>query len=154
MKDTFWTDELVKEYASLYIKESWEQLGELKKNITSIEQFKSSKAPKKEHEVWLTEDGVEVPIVEGNQLFYVSGFDFKMSYFAFTDTVNVEGLRGKFPQFKYFSTREAAETYILNNRPLLSLNDVRSVLAKLVNVRQASDSMQELTALVKQRLNQ
>jgi len=29
--------------------------------------------------------------------------------------------------FKYFSTKEAAETYVLNNKPCLSINDVKEV---------------------------
>lgn len=52
-----------------------------------------------------------------------------------------------------FSTREAAEEYILNNRPLLSLNDVKDAIGNSPNPSSAY-LMHQLTTLVKQKLNQ
>lgn len=52
-----------------------------------------------------------------------------------------------------FSTREAAEEYILNNRPLLSLNDVKENIGDNRNPSRAY-LMHQLTTLVKQKLNQ
>lgn len=149
MQDTFqWTDELVSDFLKYHF-------GQFEPLNTSMEQFKSSKSPKKEWEVWLTEDGVEVPIIEGNKLFYVETFTYKIGSMTFADHVNVNGIRGKFPQFKYFSTREAAEAYILNNRPLLSLSDVKEALFKqLGDTPNARYLLEPLTALVKQKLNQ
>lgn len=52
---------------------------------------------------------------------------------------------------KLFSTREAAEQYILNNKPMLSLNDVKKVCE--VNKFYLPVLVERLTALVKQKLN-
>jgi hypothetical protein len=50
-----------------------------------------------------------------------------------------------------FSTREAAEAYVFENRPVLSLKDVKEVLGKTFR---SDDAVEKFATLVKQKLNQ
>lgn len=52
-----------------------------------------------------------------------------------------------------FSTRSAAEEYILNHKPVLSLNDVREALPEQYWLSKAT-VIDRLTALVKEKINQ
>lgn len=64
--------------------------------------------------------------------------------------------RNYFSNCFIFSTREAAEKYILENKPLLSLNDVKDVCS-VPGMRVSAQTdilIEKLTALVKQKLNQ
>ncbi len=56
-----------------------------------------------------------------------------------------------YPESKLFSTREAAEEYILNHKPLLSLNDVREALPEQYWLSKAT-VIDRLTALVKEKV--
>lgn len=68
--------------------------------------------------LFTTEDGVD--IFEGDKYFICTA--------SLSNCINNEGIVGKFfkpnPNYKYFSTKEKAEEYILMNKPCLSLNDV------------------------------
>lgn len=97
--------------------------------------------------VLTTVDGVEIYkdekywVVESMEEGYIP------EYYA---SENNKTLRGP-----AFSTREAAETYILNNLRLLSLNDVKEVIDDIAGPVPAAHEMKaRLTALVKQKLNQ
>lgn len=59
-----------------------------------------------------------------------------------------------YPNSKIFSTRQVAEEYILNNRPLLSLNDVKEAWNKGRSFVGTDWLLEQLTILVKQKLNQ
>jgi hypothetical protein len=120
---------------------------------TAYEQFKASKQPKKEPETWLTEDAVEVPIFENGAIWYVDSnkFDGARSL-TFSKKVEMEAIKERFPHFKYFSTCTAAQTYIENHRPVLSLNDVREACEHLYG-NSKDIVLANAAALVKQKLN-
>ena len=73
---------------------------------------------KLKQKLFTTEDGVD--IFEGDKYFICTA--------SLSNCINNEGIVGKFfkpnPNYKYFSTKEKAEEYILMNKPCLSLNDV------------------------------
>lgn len=80
-------------------------------------------AKKAEKPLMLTKDGVEV--FDGERVYQVSTID--RMYIIHTTTVRKE-ITPPPSYFKYFSTKEAAENYIMLNKPVLSLNDIAQVL--------------------------
>lgn len=70
--------------------------------------------------LFTTEDGVGIK--EDDMLFYVL---LKHNYNLHCNPANIHD--GKNPDYKYFSTKEAAEQYILEQKPCLSLNDLLDV---------------------------
>lgn len=54
--------------------------------------------------------------------------------------------------FKYFSTKEAAETYVLNNKPCLSIKDIKDYLYDC-SVVSTSALIEKMTDIVKQKIN-
>ena len=74
--------------------------------------------PKIKEPIFQTEDGVD--IFDGDKYFICTA--------SLSNCINNEGIVSKFfkpnPNYKYFSTKEKAEEYILMNKPLLSLSDV------------------------------
>lgn len=75
--------------------------------------------------IFTTEDGVD--IYKGD-IYYglrIAKIDFlKLEIYPFSGNF----FSGKDSSFKYFSTKEAAEEYILLNKPCLSINDIRPLL--------------------------
>lgn len=84
-------------------------------DITNIQH--SKKKP-----LFTTEDDVD--IFEGDEYYHTKP-DFKISYGGKADNMvsgNLIGIKG----YHYFSTKEAAEEYIVMNKPVLSLNDIKN----------------------------
>jgi len=105
-----------------------------------------SKAEKSKQPLFTTEDGVD--IFEGDEVTWLS-----------TDCLSIAGTRkadkNMYITFKYFSTKEKAEEYILMNKPCLSLNDVLSITNKTSFVPEDFSKnliKKELTKIVKQKL--
>lgn len=81
----------------------------------------------------------------------------KMDYILVTETFDLVPMIATLtdnwkPNFKTFSTREAAEKYILENKPLLSLNDVKETAS--ATVKNYWLLMEALSIKVKKKLNQ
>jgi hypothetical protein len=95
-----------------------------------VEQFKASKSRKP---LFTTEDGVE--IFEGD-VWHLIDPDYWRIWSGNHSTVNPD-------RIKYFSTRQAAEEYILMNKPCLSLKEVIDLV----------EAKEYLTQLVKSKLN-
>ena len=83
-------------------------------NINNIEKLKEV--------LFTTEDGVD--IFEGDT-YYVANIK---SWQCYKHYANIDGNTGL---DKYFSTKEAAEEYILMNKPCLSINNVLHCIPKL-----------------------
>lgn len=81
-----------------------------------------------------TVDGKE--IFEGEEIWYVS-CDFKV----YSNKVN---LFYSEKNYKYFSTKEAAEEYVIRNKPCLSLEEVEKVLIKESGIISVIRSLKEL----------
>ena len=83
----------------------------------NLNNIKKSKQP-----LFTTEDGVD--IFEGDKYFICTA--------SLSNCINNEGIVSKFfkpnPNYKYFSTKEKAEEYILLNKPCLSYGDVQEYL--------------------------
>jgi len=98
--------------------------------------------------LFTTEDGVD--IFEGDTYWWVT----KLTYWCnFTNNVKISFYHDT-EKYWYFSTKEAAEEYILMNKPCLSLNDVFKVYPKL---KRSSNNIWtkhalELKELVKSKL--
>lgn len=108
MADTFQDFDTMQEFlSSKYYKQA-------------LEQFKASK----EHRKWVLDDGVTVDIVDGAVIYGVKE-GYKAEMLTLTTRVDIEGIKNRFPRWKFFSTPSAAQEYITNNCPLLSLNDVK-----------------------------
>lgn len=88
-----------------------------RKHITVIS--KSEEKPSKQL-IFKTEDGVD--IYEGDEVTWL------YSHLAICDTRPARSNMVK--SFKYFSTREKAQEYIIENKPCLSLKDVRDVYSE------------------------
>ena len=66
----------------------------------------------------ITEDGVAIHNDDSVHYCNIKDWDVSAVYSLFEYRPE--------PNYKYFSTKEKAEEYVLNNRPLLSINDVKS----------------------------
>ena len=92
--------------------------------------------------LFTTEDGVD--IFEGDKYFICTA--------SLSNCINNEGIVSKFfkpnPNYKYFSTKEKAEEYILMNKPCLSLKEIYDLTDKNSGLYNESD----LEKLVKQKL--
>lgn len=86
------------------------------KNIASYETKKLKNWRKVKKPLFTTEDGVE--IYKGGKFCSV------MDYTLHSIDKTAENVEYRYDLFKFFSTKEAAEEYILMNKPCLSINDV------------------------------
>jgi hypothetical protein len=106
--------------------------------------FPFSKIKKSKSVLFTTEDGLAM--YGGEDIFYV-GETFEINEWVSHKTEYL------YPdKLKYFSTKQAAETYVLENKPLLSVKDVCSLTAKY-----GLDFVpleKEISVLAKQKLNQ
>lgn len=74
-----------------------------------------------------TEDGVNV--FEGDSLFILSTANWIIGSLSPIIGLHQHPFKGATgTEFKYFSTKDAADNYVLNNKPCLSINEVYSVL--------------------------
>lgn len=96
--------------------------GQPKKRIFGIGQIeKIPTQPKEEKPVlFITEDGQPAYIGCRYWLLCVLSEDWPIN-----ETIMRQELATPPSYFKYFSTKEAAETYVLNNKPCLSINDIK-----------------------------
>jgi hypothetical protein len=101
------------------------------------------KAQPKKQPLLTTQDGIE--IFEGDTLFTVYGNDFKLA--KTSDFKEGKKIIVGFP--KYFSTKEAAEEYVLMNKPCLSVAEVYDISAKYGLPAVAIE--QEITELAKSK---
>lgn len=106
-------------------------------HITSIQKLPAA--------ILTTADGKE--LIEGDNLYYLDNCGNIIVSRA------GEGNRNEWKDKKCFSTREAAEEYILNNKPLLSLNDVKGACRSTVFIGETF-LIEKLTAIAKQKLKQ
>jgi len=112
-----WNDETVLEFVQFTLKNS----PLLQGRRADIKQFKENKQPKI---MFTTSDGVDIAI--GDRYYYVT-----REFNSYLDTCDsLSG--GKFVSGTrvgdvYFSTEAAAEDFILENKPLLSLKEILSV---------------------------
>ena len=99
-----------------------------------LDSFKKVKQP-----LFKTEDDIE--LYENNKYYIVAK--------SLNISVNDEGIITKLfkpsERYLYFSTKEKAEEYIINNKPCLSLNDIKSILNQKYNTK--------FTELVKSKIN-
>jgi hypothetical protein len=80
------------------------------------------KTPQEKPVLFTTDDGKEIR--EGDEFFAINSYDFiggPVSYTAYAPYY-------KMPNLKYFSSEKKANEYILQNRPVLSLNDVEKCI--------------------------
>lgn len=72
-----------------------------------------------------TEDGVDIYV--GDRFWFIERYDYTI--------FNAEAISsiGKSPSTKYFSTEEAAQKYVLKNKPCLSFDDVKRALSLNLN---------------------
>lgn len=98
--------------------------------------------------ILVTSDGVE--IFPGDKFWVIINWEVD----PFSPHEARESDRGWWKDARIYSTEVAANAYILNNKPLLSLNDVKEAFDNVVMGDSARyTAMQKLTALVKQKLN-
>ena len=138
-----WTDKLVAEYVNSLIP-PLEQIGRglINNAITGnkMEQFKASKLRKP---ILVTEDGK--PQFEGDRPWYVTE---KYHLGGAADLVNNKAYHPA-SNYKYFSTQEIAEQYIIENKPCLSVNDVMGLV---MSPKQMPDYRANLIQLAKNKL--
>lgn len=133
----YWTDELVHEYVRELI------VGELGKQCGHMDIFKASKQRKP---VLVTEDGVTYYSGEIKEIFAThtkEGYNSVGAYKVDSHPEFYDGLKGCYEYF--FSTREAAEDFILKNKPCLSLKDVVSIIRKINDDTRGKDNRSFLT---------
>ena len=107
---------------------------------TMLNNLKKCKKP-----LFTTEDGVD--IFEGDKIFPVNRTNFQHYDSNRVITSNFQ----QSSVYKYFSTKEAAEKYILMNKPCLSINDVLSINQwNLVETKTSTTN--KLRKLVKSKL--
>lgn len=94
--------------------------------------------------ILVTHDGKE--IFPGDNYYFIAQWDIWYTGDNHNWVGSKEGLRA-------FSTREAAEEYILNNRPVLSLNDVKEACEGLYT-NSLEIVLKKATEIVKQKPNQ
>lgn len=105
--------------------------------ITNLNDIKKVKKP-----LFTTEDGEE--IFEEDRFYFVSK-DFK----CFETMASIRTIQN--PDLLFFSSKEAAEEYILMNKPCLSINDIINKV-DYNPVESYTSSIRKLKELVKQRL--
>jgi hypothetical protein len=137
MEDIKWTVEMAKEFAAYLNKTRPELFAEY---IPSNQKAK---------QVFLTEDGVVLS--EDDKMFVLSTY----SWIVSSNPLNVcqSPFEGEKNQFKYFSTKHAAEKYRIENKPCLSYNDIKEA-AYLDDEIQAilHIHIDKLIALIKNRV--
>lgn len=97
--------------------------------------------------LFTTEDGVDKNI--GDEVWYV------INDFSTIDKEIILSLDWDFENYKYFSTRKAAENYIKMNKPCLSLSEVLDIYDKKIGgfFREHRELLKrELTKIVKERM--
>jgi len=117
-----WNDETVLEFVQFTLKNS----SLLQSRYADIKQFKLSKQHKKV--IITTEDGVDYYENEKKDIYGVHTRGGYNSVGAWKSNVHKQF----YPVLKehyelFFSTKEIANEYILNNKPLLTLNEIRKV---------------------------
>lgn len=107
-----WTDESVKEFVTDLLRNGFYDIPK------HLQDFKESKQPKP---LFITEDRVGINKDYPNGISAVYN-DFSVNYdWPANDIISQ---LNDHQNVKYFSTREAADEYIVNNKPCLSLSDV------------------------------
>ena len=106
-----------------------------------MSEIKKSKKP-----LFTTEDGVD--IYEGDNVWFVNTKS-KLDplFVAIIYNWDLAGSPNTSSDYKWFSTKKAAETYIKFNKPALSLNDIYHVFSQ-----SDSKSTELVTNLVKEKL--
>lgn len=108
------TDELVYEFLRNSMGPLWEDV-----LAERWEQFKASKQPKREIEL-TTEDNM--PIYRDEDVWYVNTDKWNVS------VVYCLNRYTPLPNYKYFSTKEKAEEYVLHKKELFSLDEIMDIL--------------------------
>ena len=98
--------------------------------IFSAEEKAKEYEEKYRQPILTTEDNEEL---FGGESIYSVTDDFKLCYTSIATKENVQGVR-------VFAKKEAAEEYILMNKPLLSLNDLLSVWGSDVDIERYKES--------------
>ena len=94
----------------------------------SIENIEKSKPI-----LFTTEDGVDIK--EGEKTYRVSKNSYLVSFHKYESNKD---------EAKYFSTKEAAEEYIILNKPCLSLNEVKDIIYNFNRNKSKYDALKEL----------
>lgn len=100
-------------------------------------------AKKKRTVLFKTADGKEA--FEGDEIFILSTNTWGIGSVHMPPCAPYEGTNG---QFKYFSTREAAQSYVVERKPCLSLKEAASIL----EVNQDVEKFERLLTIVKSKL--
>jgi hypothetical protein len=114
-----WTDELVKELLNVISEKLSGDGTTIQIHHSAVERFKQSKQPKREV-LFVTEDGVEIFLKQYKIWVVNHKWEF---YWKYAEAY----VNGDCKYFKIFADKEKAEEYILLNKPVLSVNDVRNV---------------------------
>lgn len=130
-----WDDETVLEFIEFTLKTS----PLLQGRRADIQQFKESKKP-----LFITEDKVDV--FRGGEVCLLSTDNWLISYPV---KAPEKPFKGDKNQFKYFSSKEAANEYILYNKPLLSLQEIITT----GNAQENNPYYIKLVALAESKLN-
>ena len=132
-----WTPDLIAEFLRDYLEKNG-TVAEL------MEQFKESKQPKEL--LFTTEDGVSVYKDYSGRISIVYN-DFSYNYdWSVSDIIPQLNDYGN---VKYFSTKECAKQYIIDNQTLFSLKEIRSI----GNVGENNPYYKKLVALAESKLN-
>ena len=91
---------------------------------------------KAKDKLFTTENGVD--IYNGDIYWFVNNYEL--------DYAHADFFSGNSSSIKYFSTKEAADAYMLNNKPCLSLDDIRRSLSL------TTPQINELVRLIKAKL--
>lgn len=106
-----WNDSLVQEFCNWFCRIPAHE-------VYKADRIKEFKASKQRKAILVTEDGK--PQFEGDRPWYVTE---KYHLGGAADLVNNKAYHPA-SNYKYFSTQEIAENYIIENKPCLSVNDV------------------------------
>lgn len=138
-----WTDDTVAEFAR-FVQEkknaSTVWTNDLTAEKSCISDFISSKGPL----MFITDDDVSIEVKDGNKFWLV--YNFRATEAVFSGGTHIHKLYEKRPEFKYFSTEERANNYILSHKPCLTFWDIctifkiedtqREKLIKIIDSRQ------------------
>jgi hypothetical protein len=124
MKEFKWTDTLIKEWvveATLQRLISGYGWSEYNKALEKfIKEKQSKQVPDKKSKVILFTTDDHAPVYEMTEYFIVEVPSYRIS-----KSIGIAGAKKHINQF-YFSTNAAAETFVLNNAPKLSIEEIKT----------------------------
>lgn len=132
-EDFKWTEGKVREFSKWIIGPESGAFPSLDEAINTFKKLKG-RVP-----LFTTEDGIN--IYEGGRAWHVDE-DFNIDFYDFIVYANKSDLTHYPHRYKYFSSEDLAKEYVLNNKPLFSLNEIikikenkgYSLIDELINI--------------------